>query len=180
MNIDEFRRMNTGELYKLVKYDQFLSAIGESPLSKVESSESAKSVYRLAIQPGWLGAPPHSLIQITDISHSLTVMLKTEKFEETINIDPSDRLFYERFRFLQENIEQLNFWSMESELNRGFDGADYIIEVAHHGKHKFSSCWCPKEDGNFRKLCQLFLDLPCYVGSILEGQVRNLKESWVK
>jgi hypothetical protein len=61
------------------------------------------------------------------------------------------------------------------------DGGDtYVIEVAHHDRYNWSSCYRPKMEGAFRKLCELFLNLPAYDGSILEAQVSEVKASWIR
>lgn len=195
---------------KRVGYVECLRSIGESPLDKIEIGESGQSVYRFALLGGclinWipreLNKPEHRLpslwIQITEVSHSLTVVLKAGEVEETINIDSSDCLFHECFRSLQENINTLDFWSMMPDLSVSMligrcvvpvanprpdprprpDPDTYVIEVSHHDRYNWSSCWSPKIEGDFRKLCELFLNLPVYEGSIVEAQVNEVKESW--
>jgi hypothetical protein len=194
---------------KRAGYVECLRSIGESPLDKIAIGESGQSIYRFALLGGclsnWiplkLNRPEQRLpslwIQITEVSHCLTVVLKAGGVEETINIDSSDCLFHERFRSLQENINTLDFWSMMPDLSMSIlmarcvvpvadpgslplprpDPDTYVIEVAHHDRYNWSSCW-PLMEGDFHKLCGLFLNLPVYEGSILEDQVNEVKASW--
>jgi hypothetical protein len=163
-------------------YIKKLQDIGEVPLDKTMIDGSGKSIYRLTIRPSLQLRT--FLIQITKDTHALTVLLKTlgheigaiEKkiSEEIINIDPSDSLFYERFRSLQENIDSRNFWLMPLKMAGPnivrCDGVKYCIEVSHHDQYGwFSGDY--SEEGDFQKLCGLFLNLPVYNGSILESIV---------
>jgi hypothetical protein len=164
-------------------YIEHLKDIGELPLDKMVIDSSRESVYRLTSLLSFGLRPYASLIQITKVSQNLTVLFKSGEREETINIDhPSDGLFHERFQALQENIDKLNFWSMKSDMTDQtklyLDGMTYVIEVSHQDQYGWSSCHCPGKEGDFRKLCQLFLDLPCYVGSILESDVMQVNASW--
>jgi hypothetical protein len=163
-------------------YIEDLKDIGELPLDKMVIDSSRESVYRLTRLPLLRVRPIASLIQITKVSQDLTVVLKSGEREETINIYPSDDLFHERFQSLQENIDKLNFWSMKSDMTDRtklyLDGTTYVIEVSHQDQYGWSSCHCPDYEGDFRKLCQLFLDLPCYVGSTLECEVMAVNASW--
>jgi hypothetical protein len=163
-------------------YIEHLKDIGELPLDKMMIDSSRESIYRLTSLLSMRARPCASLIQITKVSQDLTVMLKSGEREETINIDPSDALFHERFQSLQENIDKLNFWSMKSDMTDQtkiyLDGTTYVIEVSHQKQYGWSSCHGSGKEGDFRKLCQLFLDLSCYVGSILESDVMRVNASW--
>jgi hypothetical protein len=197
---------------KRAGYVECLRSIGESPLDKIAIGESGQLVYRFTLLGGclfdWIPREsnkpeqrlPSLWIQITEVSHCLTVVLKAGEVEETINIDSSDCLFHERFRSLQENINTLDFWSMMPDLSISRlmarcvvpvadpdprprprprpDPDTCVIEVAHHDRYNWSSCWPLKMEGDFHKLCELFLNLPVYEGSILEDQVNEVKASW--
>jgi hypothetical protein len=164
-------------------YIKKLQDIGELPLDKIMIDGSGKSIYRLTIRPSLLLCT--FLIQITKDTHALTVLLKTVEgemgsleetiSEEIINIDPSDSLFYERFRSLQENIDSHNFWlmplKMANPLIACLDGVEYSIEVSHHDQYGWTSGGSARKDEDFEKLCLLFLNLPVYDGSILNGSM---------
>lgn len=76
-------------------------------------------------------------------------------------LDSTIFLNFEKFQKLERQINDFDFWRKPSFNERGFDGAEWILEIYKNGKYKFITRWSPRRENEaeFIDICAMIEEI---------------------
>lgn len=149
--------------FKVAWYSSDLYQLGEKPLWPA-SSENEKT-FRFTHIGAFTGPQAVSLTVLPDGSGKVK-MAELHRSPEQVKGEPLSPVPEDRVSDFLRQLNRAHFWEMPTESQqRGFDGAEWILEGVQDGKYHIAVRWCPslyarsQEDAAFAEAGRFLLQL---------------------
>lgn len=139
--------------YRNEWYSKLLCSLKEPILYNLEDKNL--EVYRFSFIGPWDTGMVTYRIEKKDSTFLFTT---TSKYEKKTKFEDTQLIKIEDFRELENEIDTLKFWEMNSHGDFGKDGEEWILESYKKGRYHFVDRWSP-EDTLFIQTCKLIQNL---------------------
>ena len=118
-----------------------LHALEQRPLWT--SVSDTEGTYRITKLPAFAGAQSVTLTVLADGSGQVRFRA-TDSDHQNLTVDTASTINAQEVSDFTSSFNQIEFWKQPAELTqKGYDGADWILEAAQNGKYHVVLRWCP-------------------------------------
>jgi hypothetical protein len=118
-----------------------LHALEEKPLWP--PALDSERTYRVTILPAFAGAQSVTLTVLADGSGHIGFRA-TDANHQNLTVDSAGTITPQQVSDFTSSLNEIQFWKLPAELRqKGFDGADWIVEAVQDGKYHIVLRWSP-------------------------------------
>jgi len=122
-------------------FSRYLHALEQKPLwSPALKNEHT---YRITVLPAF-SAPQAVVLTVLADGSGQIGYYATESTRMRLGVATADAISAQEVADFTSSLDQIQFWQLPTEVpQRGFDGAEWILEAVQDGKYHLVHRWCP-------------------------------------